>query len=86
MTRILGEIKTSRSRDDYLVQFAKEIENTGRQRKVEREIAAFRRYQELSGTLIDTNEDICRSRPVEDTLSLQEKKRRKRSGRKSNAK
>jgi len=56
------------------------------QRKVEREIAAFRRYQELSGTLIDTNEDICRSRPVEDTLSLQEKKRRKRSGRKSNAK
>src|ERR1700687_4767192 len=56
------------------------------QRKAEREIAGFRGYQELSRTLIETNEKICRARPVEDTLTPQEKKRRKRSGRKSNGK
>jgi hypothetical protein len=56
------------------------------QRKVEREIAMFRRYQELSRTLIETNETICRARPLEDTLTPQEKKRRKRSNRKSSGK
>jgi hypothetical protein len=56
------------------------------QRKAEREIAGFHDYQELSRTLIETNEKICRARPVEDTLTSQEKKRRKRSGRKSNGK
>lgn len=56
------------------------------QRKVEREIAGFRRYQELSRTLIETNESICRARPLEETLTPQEKKRRKQSGRKLNAK
>lgn len=56
------------------------------QRKAEREIAGFRQYQELNRTLIETNEKICRLRPVEDTLTPQEKKRRKRSGRKSNGK
>ena len=60
--------------------------NPAAQRKAEREIAAFRRYRELSQILIETNEKICRARPVEDTLTPQEKKRRKRSGRKSNAK
>ena len=52
------------------------------QRKAEREIAGFRTYKELSRTLIETNEKICRGRPVEDTLTPQEKKRRKRSSRK----
>ena len=56
------------------------------QRKAEREVAGFRKYQELSRTLIETNEKICRSRPVEDTLTAQEKKRRKRSSGKSSAK
>src|SRR5579871_3014831 len=37
------------------------------QRKAEREIAGFRAYRELSRTLIETNEKICRLRPVEDT-------------------
>jgi hypothetical protein len=60
--------------------------NPAAQRKAEREIATFRRYRELSQILIETNEKICRARPVEDTLTPQEKKRRKRSGRKSNAK
>lgn len=56
------------------------------QRKAEREVAGFRRYQELSRTLVETNEEICRARPVEDALTPQEKKRRKRSNRKSPAK
>src|SRR5271167_1130909 len=43
------------------------------QRKAEREIAAFRQFQELIRTLIETNEKICRVRPVEDTLTPQEK-------------
>jgi hypothetical protein len=56
------------------------------QRKAEREIAGFRRYQQLSRELLDTNERICRARPVNDTLSPQEKKRPKRSTRRSRAK
>ena len=56
------------------------------QRKAEREIAGFRRYQELSRELVDTNEKICRARPIEDTLTPQEKKRPKRSTRRSRAK
>ena len=56
------------------------------QRKVEREIAVFRRYQELSRELVDTNEKICRARPVEDTPAPAEKKRPKRSTPRSRAK
>ncbi len=56
------------------------------QRKAEREIAGFRRYQELSRELVDTNEKICRARPVEDTLTPQEKKRQKPSAQRSRAK
>jgi len=56
------------------------------QRKAEREIAGFRQFQQLIRTLMETNERICRVRPVEDTLTPREKKRRKRSVRKSNVK
>src|SRR4051812_40083216 len=49
------------------------------QRKAEREIEAFRQYQELSRSFVAINEQICRLRPVEDSLSSQEKKRPKRS-------
>jgi hypothetical protein len=56
------------------------------QRKAEREVAGFRKYRELSRTLIETNEEICRTRPVEDTLTPQEKKRPQRSARKSKGK
>ena len=56
------------------------------QRKAEREVPTFRTYQELSRTLIETNEKVCRARPVQDTLTPQEKKRRKRSSKKSNGK
>lgn len=56
------------------------------QRKAEREIAGFRRYQELSRELVDTSEKICRARPVENTPTPQEKKLQKRSGPRSRAK
>ena len=54
-------------------------------RKAQREVEAFHRFRELSRELLEVNENICRARPFEDTLTPQEKKRRKRSGRKSNA-
>lgn len=53
------------------------------ERKAEREIEAFRQYQEASRSFVTVNEQICRLRPVEQTLTPQEKKRRKRSSRKS---
>ena len=56
------------------------------QQKAEREIAEFRRYQELSRAFVAVNERICRLRPVEDTLTPQEKKRPRQSARKSRAK
>jgi len=60
--------------------------NLAAQRKAEREVAGFQTYKELSRALIETNEKICRARPVEDTRAPQEKKRRKRSGGKSSEK
>jgi len=47
--------------------------------KAQREVAAFHRFRELSRELLEVNEKICRARPVEDALTSQEKKRRKRS-------
>lgn len=55
------------------------------QRKAEREIEAFRRWQQLSRALVEVNEQICQSRPVEETLTPQEKKRRKPSNKRSSA-
>jgi hypothetical protein len=52
------------------------------QRKAEREVAQFRRYQEVSRAFLEVNEKICRVRPVEETLTAEEKKRRKPSSRK----
>ena len=51
----------------------------GAQRKAETEDAAFRQYQQLSRSFVAVNEQICRTRPVEETLSPQEKKRPKPS-------
>ena len=56
------------------------------ERKAQQEVAAFRRYQELSRDYIEVNGEICRARPLEDSLSPQEKKRRKGSNKKSRAK
>ena len=48
-------------------------------RKAEQEIAEFRRFQQLGHELVEVNEQICRLRPVEETLTPEEKKRPKRS-------
>lgn len=56
------------------------------QRKAEREIEAFRRYRQLERSFVEVNEKICRTRPLEGTLTPQEKKRRKRSMPRSRAK
>jgi len=55
-------------------------------RKAQSEVEAFHRFQSLSRELLDVNEKICTARPVEDTLTPQEKKQRKRSTAKSSAK
>jgi len=56
-------------------------------RKAEREIAEFRKLQVLHKEFIDVNAQICQMRPAEpDTLLPEEKKRRKRSAKKSHAK
>ena len=56
-------------------------------RKAEREVAEFRKFQELSREFVETNTAICRLRPVEEEPETeQEKKRRKGSGRRSRAK
>lgn len=55
-------------------------------RKAEQEIAEFRNYQQLSRDLVDVSEQVCRLRPVEESLTPQEKKRPKRSARRSRAK
>jgi hypothetical protein len=56
-------------------------------RKADGEIAEFRRFQSLTGQLVDVNRKVCRLRPVEQAeRTLQEKKRPKRSNGKSRAK
>jgi hypothetical protein len=52
-------------------------------RKAETEIAAFRKFQQLSRAFVQVNEQICRLRPLEDSLTPQEKKRPRRSTAKS---
>jgi len=55
-------------------------------RKAQREVEAFHRFRLLSQRLLEVNEKISRARPATDTLSPEEKKRPKRSKRKSRAK
>jgi hypothetical protein len=47
--------------------------------KARREVEAFHRFRELSQQLLEINEKICHARPVEESLTPQEKKRPKRS-------
>ena len=54
--------------------------------KAQREVEAFHRFRELSRDLLEVNEKICHARPVEDALTPQEKKRRKRSSAKRHGK
>ena len=56
-------------------------------RKAEAEIAEFRRFRSLTSKLVEVNRSVCRLRPVEDqALDAHEKKRPRRSKRKSRAK
>jgi len=56
-------------------------------RKAESEIAEFRKFQTLTGELVDVNRKICRLRPVEQTeQTAQGKKRRRPSNKKLPAK
>ena len=55
-------------------------------RKAQREVEAFHRFRQLSQDLLEVNEKICLARPVEDALSPEEKKRSKRSAKRSRAK
>lgn len=54
--------------------------------KAQQEVAEFHRFQKLCGQIVTVSESICALRPVEDTLTPQEKKRPRRSRRKSPAK
>jgi len=54
--------------------------------KAQREVAEYQRFRELGRRLLEVNEAICRLRAAEEpTLSSEEKKRRKRSARRSRA-
>ncbi len=55
-------------------------------RKAQREVEAFHRFRQLSQELLEVNEKICRARPVQDALTPEEKKRPKRSAKKSRVK
>ena len=55
-------------------------------RKAEQEVAEFRRFQQLGHELVEVNEQICQLRPVDETLTPEEKKRPKRSARRSRKK
>ena len=54
--------------------------------KAQREVEAFHRFRELSRQLLEVNEKICQARPVEDSLTAQEKKRPRRSNARRRAK
>jgi hypothetical protein len=56
-----------------------------RWRKAERAVAEFHHFPQLCAEVVVVSEKICERRPVEDPLTRQEKKRRKRSGRTSSA-
>lgn len=55
-------------------------------RKAQREVEAFHRFRELSQKLLEVSEKICRARPLEDSLTPQEKKRPKPSNTKRRGK
>lgn len=57
--------------------------NPAARRQAEREVEEHRKWQQLSRDFVEVNTAICRLRPVEETLSPEEKKRPKRSRKKS---
>lgn len=55
-------------------------------RKVKTEVAGFRKFEQIRREFVEVNTKICQLRPVEDSLTPQEKKRPRRSSRKSSGK
>ena len=55
-------------------------------RKAQQEVAAFHRFQEICDQIVEVSEKICALRPIEETLTAEEKKRRRRSRPRSRAK
>lgn len=49
------------------------------QRKAEREIAEFRRFEQLIREFIEVNAKICHARSTEEPLSQEKKRRRRRA-------
>jgi hypothetical protein len=78
------QLRLSYKRDGKTVN--QTLSSPASRRKAEREIAAFRQFQQLSRELVEVNEQICRLRPLEEedaALSPQEKKRPQRSNKRS---
>ena len=67
---------------------AETLANPAALRKAQREVAEFRKFQQLSAEPVEGNEAICQQRPVEEegSLSPVEKKRQMQSIRKSRKK
>ncbi len=55
-------------------------------RKAQQETAEFRHFRELSRELVEVSQQVCRLRPVEETLTAQEKKQPRRSTKRSRTK
>ena len=67
--------------------FSESLSTPAAARKAERDVAEFRNFQQLSREFIEANAQICHLRPIEEEPETdQEKKRPKRSGRRSGAK
>jgi hypothetical protein len=47
-------------------------------RKAQREVDEFHHFQDLCEQVVEVSEQLCAVRPIESSLSPQEKKRRKR--------
>lgn len=67
--------------------FTESLPTPAAARKAEREVEEFRTFQQLSREFVETNAKICHLRPIEEQPGTeQEKKRPKRSVKKSRAK
>jgi hypothetical protein len=73
------------SRLTYKVQgktVTESLPNPAAQKKAEREIAEFRRFEQLIREFLEINAKICRARSVQEQPTSQEKKRRRRPAKK----
>jgi hypothetical protein len=62
------------------------FKSTAALRKAQQEVGEFHRFQKLCAEIVEVSEKICALRPVEDALTPEEKKRPRRSSKRSHAK